>query len=121
MTDKLDDLIREALEGEDRAIFEQTGELGYFSQAFGIFRGPQGWIAWVVMLVQVALFVLGAWAAWQFFQAGDALTALKWGLPAATLLLMAGMLKFTLMPVMQADRVIREVKRLELLLTRKPD
>ncbi|HHL20442.1 MAG TPA: hypothetical protein ENJ52_02825 [Aliiroseovarius sp.] len=121
MTDKLDDLIREALEGEDRAIYEQTGELGYFAQAFGIFRGPQGWTAWVIMLVQAVMFFAGIWASWHFFQTDETLAALKWGLPAATLLLMAGMLKFTLMPVMQADRIIREIKRLELLLARKGD
>ena len=118
---KLDEMIREALEGEDRDIYEEIGETGYFAQAFGIFSGKTGWVSWVVMLVQVALFFTGAWAAWQFFQATDALGALKWGLPSAVLLLGALMLKLSLMPVMQADRVIREVKRLELLLARKGD
>ena len=121
MTDKLDTLIREALEGEDRAIYEQTGELGYFAQAFGLFSGKWGWVSWVIMIVQLVLFLAGAWAAWRFFQTDDALGALKWGLPAATLLLMAAQMKLSLMPALQADRIIREIKRLELLLARKGD
>ncbi|HHS93903.1 MAG TPA: hypothetical protein ENK63_00970 [Rhodobacterales bacterium] len=119
--DKLDEMIAEALKNEDQEILTETEELGYFAQALGIFRGPQGWISWVVMLVQIGLFGVGAWAAWQFFHTTDTLTALKWGLPAAILLLAAMMLKLSLMPVMQADRVIRQIKRLELLLARKSD
>jgi len=119
--DKLDDMIREALESEDRDIYEKVGEVGYFAQAFGIFSGKTGWVSWVVMLVQSAMFIGGVWASWRFFQAVDVLLALKWGLSATVLILGALMMKLSLMPVMQADRVIREVKRLELLLARKSD
>ena len=116
--DKLDELIAQALENEDKDILAQTEEPGYFTQAIGVFTGRTGWTSWVIMLVQTVMFFAGIWASWHFFQAAETLAALKWGLPAATLLLMAGMLKFTLMPVMQANRVIREIKRLELLLAR---
>ncbi len=111
--DKLDELISQALENEDKKILRQTEELGFFAQALGVFSGKSGWISWVIMLFQGTLFFVGAWAAWRFFQAADTLSAIKWGLPAATLMLMAGMLKFSLIPVMQGDRVIRELKRIE--------
>lgn len=114
--DKLDELIQEALEADDRALIDETGEQGYFTLALGIFTGKTGWVSWVVMLVQAGLFLVGFWCAWRFFAATELLAALKWGLSGAVLLLMAGLLKMSLMPVMQANRVIREVKRLELLL-----
>ena len=114
--DKLDKMIEEALKAEDREIWEKTGELGYFAQAFGIFRGPQGWVAWVVMVVQGAMFVAGVWCAVEFFAATDVLLALKWGLSGVVLILAAAMMKLSLMPVMQADRMIREIKRIELML-----
>ena len=47
------------------------------------------------------------------------LPALKWGLSAATLALMATQLKLSLTPQMQADRIIRELKRIELMLARQ--
>ncbi len=119
--DKLDAMIKEALEGEDKAIYDQTEELGYFAQAMTLFSGKTGWVSWVIMIAQSALFLVGVWCAVAFFQAQDVLSALKWGLSGATLLIMAGMLKFSLMPVMQGDRVIRELKRVELMLASRRD
>jgi hypothetical protein len=68
------------------------------------------------MLTQGLTFVAGAWATWQFFVAEEVLTALRWGLPAATLLLMSLTMKMALWPTIQANRVIRELKRLELVM-----
>ncbi len=70
------------------------------------------------MVVQGLVFIAGVWATWHFFQAGDALAALRWGLPAAVLLLMALIIKMALWPTMQTNRVIRELKRLELQVAR---
>jgi len=112
----IDELIKEALTAQESEIIKSTEELGYFPLAMGIFRGKLGWVSWVIMLVQGAMFVAGVWAAWRFFGAVEVLEAVKWGLSAAVLLLMAGMLKFSLMPQIQADRVLRELKRVELLI-----
>ncbi len=112
----IDDLIKEALTEQDSEIIKSTEELGFFPLTMGIFRGRLGWVSWVIMLMQGALFVAGVWAAWRFFGAGEVLPTLKWGISAAVLLLMAGMLKFSLMPQIQADRVLRELKRVELLI-----
>jgi hypothetical protein len=73
-----------------------------------------GWVNVLLMFVQTALFIGGALAAWNFFNAGDALTALRWGLPSAVLLLMALLIKLSLWPAVQTNRVIRELKRIEL-------
>ncbi len=111
----IDDLIKEALTEQESEIIKSTEEQGFFNLALGLFRGRLGWVSIVIMLVQAVMFVAGVWAAWQFFLAGDVLMAVKWGISAAVLLLMAGMLKFSLMPQIQADRVLLELKRVELL------
>ena len=119
--DKLDGLIAQGLENGDKQILERTRELGYFQQALGLFSGRNGWINWIIILLQALMFFVAIWSGWHFFQATEMLSALKWGLSSATLLLMAGTLKFTLTPVMQANRIIRELKRVELMLVRKGD
>jgi len=113
---KLDDLIRDALDEKDQAILDKTEELGYFQLGLSQFGGKLGWVTWVIMIVQATLFLIGVWCAFKFFAATDLLLALKWGLTSATLIIVASALKFSLMPQMQADRVIRELKRVELLL-----
>lgn len=116
---KLDDMIEEALSDRDRAILEATQEQGWFALGMNQFRGKLGWVTWVIMLVQTVLFFAGVWCAFGFFGATDVLAALKWGLSGAVLLLAGMQLKLSLMPQMQADRILRELKRVELMLARK--
>lgn len=113
---KLDDLIKEALEGEDQEILDASAELGYFKQSLSLFGGPNSWVVWLIMTVQTTMFIAGIWCAVRFFGAVEVLPALKWGISGAVLWLMAINLKLSLVPQMQANRVIREIKRLELIL-----
>ncbi|MGI8705002.1 MAG: DUF6768 family protein [Sphingomicrobium sp.] len=115
----LDEMIDEALDAEERELLRSIGEEpGFFTQVFGIFSGRTAWVNVLLMFVQGALFIAGVWAAWNFFAADDALTALRWGIPAAVLLLMALIIKLSLWPTIQANRVIRELKRIELQIAR---
>jgi hypothetical protein len=119
MMRNLDEMIEEALDSEERELLRSIGEEpGFFAQAFGIFGGPAGWVNVLLMFVQSALFIAGVWAAWQFFQATEVLTALRYGFPAAVLLLTGLVIKMALVPAIQTNRVIRELKRLELQLAR---
>ena len=116
---KLDQMIEEALRDQDRAILEATEEQGWFALGLGQFSGKLGWVTWVIMLVQAALFIAGVWCAIQFFGAEQMLPALKWGLSGAVLIVVATQLKLSLMPQIQADRILRELKRVELMLARE--
>ena len=112
---KLDKLIEDALRDEDRTILEATEEQGWFQLGLSQFQGKLGWVTWTIMISQMSLFVVGVWCAYHFFNATNLLLALKWGLSATVLMLTATHLKMSLMPQMQAHRVLREVKRVELL------
>ena len=111
----IDRMIEEALQGEEQALFRDTArEPAFFGQAFGLFGGRNGWVNGVMVAAQAALFVGGLWAGWRFFDAGTALSALHWGLPAAVLLLASLIIKTAMMPEIQANRLMRELKRLQL-------
>ncbi|MFV2038102.1 MAG: DUF6768 family protein [Paracoccaceae bacterium] len=114
--EKIDAMIKEALEAEDSSIWAETEELGYFASAFGLFRGKAAWVNWVIMLAQGGLFLVAVWFAVEFFAATDVVAALKWGISGAVLMLTAFSMKMSLMIPMQTNRVIRELKRVELML-----
>ena len=116
---KLDRLIEDALKGTDRDILNETEQLGFFELGLSQFSGKLGWVTWLLMIIQTAMFVAAVWCGVEFFSATDVLPALRWGLSAATLALMATQIKLSLTPQMQADRVIRELKRVELMLARQ--
>ena len=110
--DNLDRMIAQALSEGD----ETHPEPGYFALALSTFGGKQGWVTWVLMVVQSTMFIAAVWAGWHFYTATEVISALKWGLSAATLALLATQLKMSLMPVMQANRIILAVRQLELRL-----
>jgi hypothetical protein len=112
----VDEILGQALRDEERDLLARLPEPGLIGASAGLFRGSLGWVNAVVMVVQAAAFLAGAYAAWRFFGAADTYAQLRWGLPAVTLLLVSLILKAMLWPAVQADRVIREVKRLELRL-----
>ena len=107
---------------EEAALLRQIDrEPGYFMQAASIFHGRTGWVNIILMATQTLLFVAGVYATWQFFGADDALAALRWGLPGAVLLLMSLIIKLSLWPAIQTNRVLRGLKRLEVSLATRAD
>jgi hypothetical protein len=115
----LDTMIDEAIDEEERDLLRRIGEEpGFIEQALGIFGGKAGWVNAVLMVVMTLLFMAGVWAAWMFFAAGDPVTQLRWGLPAAVLLLTSVMIKVAVWPTVHVNQVLRELKLIELQLAR---
>lgn len=114
--DKYDRMIAEALSAEDKALLAEMQEPDFIAQALGLMRGRNGWVAMVMLAVQTVMFLAAIWAGWQFYAATEVLAALKWGLSAAVLAILATQLKMALVPQMQAERVLRALRRLELRL-----
>lgn len=116
----VDQMIDEALDAEERELLRSIGEEpGYVEQTLGMFSGRTGWVSVVLMVVQGAAFLGGAWAAWNFFAVDDALSALRWGLPAAVLLLMSLTIKLAMWPTIHTNRLMRELKLIELQIARR--
>lgn len=115
---KLDRMIEEALGAEDRAVLSRFGEQGLLGETAALFSGKMGW--WVVLTtaVQVALFAAGVYAAAQFLTLTDPVMVVRWGIAAAVWFTAMGVIKLMHWQQMQANRIIREVKRLELQLAR---
>ncbi|MGQ2991115.1 DUF6768 family protein [Brevundimonas sp.] len=113
----IDQTLDDALAEEERALLARINQdPGHLAQVAALFAGRSGWVSAVLMAAQFILFIAGVWTAWRFFAATDPLAALHWGLPSAVLLIMALMIKLALWPMMQTNRLILSLKRLELLI-----
>jgi len=113
-----DQIIDQTLAAEERDLLRRIGEdPGHVQQALTLFAGRSGWVSGLLLAVQAALFAIGLWTGWQFFQAESVLPALHWGLPSAVLLIMSLMIKLALWPVMHTNRLLVALKRLELLVS----
>lgn len=116
--DELDRKIEEALNADDRKLLEQFGEPGLFGQWFGVYSGKLGGIALFATVITFALFLAAVYCGWKFFGAAAAIDAARWGAGAVMLMVMVGFLKIWFWMRMESNRVLREIKRLELQLAR---
>jgi hypothetical protein len=112
----IDDLIAKALTEEDRALLASHAEPGYLSQAFGIFRGPMAAVLWIVNIASGIAFIAGVYAIWRLFATTDAVIAVRWGVAALVLFQVTTLCKTLMGTRMEANRTLREIKRLELQL-----
>lgn len=111
---KIDDLIDQALTEEDRALLARHSEPGYLAQAFGLFRGPMAWVMWIVNVASGVAFLAGAYAIWRMFGTSDPLVAVKWGVASLFLFQVTTVCKTIMGSRMEANRLLRELKRVEL-------
>lgn len=115
----VDAMIDEALGAEESELLRRIGgEPNILERALGMFGAGVSWMVGLMMVIQTMLFLAGAWAAWMFFESGDPVTQLRWGLPAAVLLLMSLAIKLAVAPAIHANRIMCELKRIELQIAR---
>ncbi|TCO75880.1 DUF6768 family protein [Chromatocurvus halotolerans] len=114
----VDDMIRKTLEEQDRAVWAELGEEpGYLRQAFGLFRGPLGWVMRLVMAVQLALFGTGIWAAINLMDASDPVRAVQWGVLVVVLVQIITFLRGFMGSQFEANRILRELALVQLKLS----
>lgn len=112
---KVDEAIRRALSPEDVRAYDALGqERSIIGEAMQAFQTRHRLIAVTGWIAGFALFTVGAWAAWRFWQAPDTRAMLLWGGLAALMLSGLALIKLWFWMEMQTNAIVREVKRLEL-------
>ncbi len=114
--DYLDIRIKELTSEAEEHLLRSSQPLGWLGLARRLFRGRLGWTVWANIATQIVAIVAGVWTAIEFFSATDVLTAVKFGLSSAVLILIAVQLKQSLIPHAQTERVLRALKRVEILI-----
>jgi hypothetical protein len=118
MTTDLDRMIEEALGAEDRAILDRYGEQGMFAQMAGLFQGRMGPWSLLTVVAQLAMFAIAVYAGVQFINADDAPGLARWGALAWLGATGTTVIKTWFWTQMQTNRILREVKRVELQIAR---
>ena len=116
--DELDRQIEEALGAQDRGLMEQFGEQGLWAQLGGLFQGKLAWLTAITLLVGTIATVIGFYAIWKFVTVDDVREMLLWGGVVWAGFTTQMMIKLWSWMRMESNRVIREVKRMELQLAR---
>lgn len=79
-------------------------------------RGRNWWTNLIAFVFSLAAFGVAVWAGWHFYHAPELRDMILWGSLSLLGILMVSFLKIWFWLEMQSNRVLREVKRIELLL-----
>lgn len=110
----LDTEIAKALNIEDRDISAYFDELGMIGQAKTLFRGKTAWVTLLSLFFGTIINVIFFYAAWKFFTVDDAMVKANWAAIAWFSAIMVAFMKVWFWMRMESNKVIREVKRVEL-------
>ena len=116
----IDNRIGGALDADDRAFLARLEEdRGLFRQMGDAMHGPLG--GWA-KLIFAMLFVVGAafvYSLWQFFEAEGIERRITWATAVIGLLVFQGFAKEWFFARMNTNAILREVKRLQVLVAAK--
>lgn len=108
------------------ALRSQTGgdalvaEPNLAEEVIVAFRGRNRWLTTLVFVWSFVFFLGAVWAAVHFYGADTVTAQLRWGGLALLLILMVSFIKVWFWQEMHTNRVLRELKRVELLLISRP-
>ena len=112
--EEIDELIKETLTEEEAKFYDDLDEQSFWQMVFGIFKGKNSWIVYLMSIVQVMFFGLFIYCAIQFFKVEATNDLIKWGIFGTLCLMASSMLKLFSWMQMDKKAIIREIKRLEL-------
>lgn len=114
----IDEEIAKALSAEDLALSKKFEDIGLYGHFKSLFRGKDAWVSVLSIIFGTILNGLFIYAGWKFFTVADINSKLLWGGGAWFLMTMVAFMKVWFWIRMESNRVIREVKRLELQVAR---
>ena len=116
--DNIDREIEKALSEEDRALAKQFEELSLIGQFKTVFQGPTSFVSIPAIIFGSLATIAFFYAAWQFIQVNEPSEKLLWLGGTTFLALWLGFMKVWFWMRMESNRVMREIKRVELQIAR---
>ncbi len=112
--DNLDKKIQEALSEEDKRLMASFDEQGLWGQLGGLFKGKMAWLSITTIIIGTILTFVAIYAIWKFVTVDDVPSMIRWGGLAWITGTSQMMIKLWSWMRMESNRVIREIKRVEL-------
>ncbi|MGB5228620.1 MAG: DUF6768 family protein [Eudoraea sp.] len=113
-TEKIDELIKETLSKEEAAFYDQLEEQNLIGKLGEVYRGKLGWLAIIMNVVTVLMFMAFVYCIVQFFNTDNTNELIKWASAGFLSMIAMGMLKLFVWMQMDKNDILREFKRLEL-------
>ncbi len=115
--EEIDKLIKDTLTQEESKFYDDLNEQGLFGMVRGLFKGKLKWIIVMMITVNFIIFGIFIYSVFQFFEATNTVELIKWSVAGFMCMMMVSMLKLFSWMQMNKNALMREIKRLELLIS----
>lgn len=115
----IDQKIQAALRGQTGGE-SLVAEPNIAEEVIVAFRGRNRWLNTLTVVCSVGFTFALVWAAMRFYEAETVTSQLRWGGLSLLFFLMVSFMKVWFWLEMQTNRLLRELKRVELLLVSRP-
>ena len=117
--EEIDEMIKTALSKEEAAFYEDLKEQSPFEMIGGLFEGKMKW--WTVgnVLISLTFIVLSVFCLLKVLEVENTNSLIRWSLALIGSMSVPTMLKLWNWHQMQRNSILREIKRLQLLLAHK--
>lgn len=112
--DEIDQMIKEALTEDEKALFNTYDEQNMLQMFGGLFQGKMKWLNAMTVVVQVIMFGFAIYFGYRFFGTTDVVEMIQFGSGCFFTMLAVSMLKMFHFMEMNKNATIREIKRMEL-------
>ncbi|GMN08280.1 hypothetical protein MTsPCn5_36690 [Croceitalea sp. MTPC5] len=113
-SEKIDDLIKEALSKEEAEFYDALEEQNLFQKIGETFKGKTGWLVIFMNLMNLIFFVLFVYCCIQFFKTDETNALIKWTAAGFLCWSFMAFIKLYVWMQMNKNDILRELKRLEL-------
>lgn len=112
--EKIDELIKEALSKEEAKFYDELEEQNLFEKLGEVYRGKMGWLAIIMNVVHLMIFVLFIYCIVQFFKMEEIKELILWSSAGFLCMIAMAMIKLYVWMQMDKNDILRQLKRLEL-------
>ncbi|TYA71669.1 DUF6768 family protein [Seonamhaeicola marinus] len=110
----IDELIKETLTTEEAKFYDELDEQNFFQMLGGVFKGKNSWLAFLLHIVNTAVFGLLIYCIIQTFDVEDTNDLIIWVGACIFCFITMSMIKIYVWMQIHRNALTREIKRLEL-------
>ncbi len=116
---EFDEMIKKALSKEEATYYENLHEQSLPEMLAGLYSGKLRWLNILYLVVTLVFTVIMFYSIYQFTNTDDIREMMRWGSAMFGSGIMAAMIKLWNWNQLDKNALLREIKRLELLLASK--
>lgn len=117
--EEIDEMIRSALSKEEAMYYDNLKEQGLFESIFDLYKGKQKWFNVVTFIMSLIFNGLAIYCLIHFLEVENTNELIRWAVAMMFCVMVGVMLKLWAWNQMDKSAILREIKRLQLLVADK--